>query len=110
MVCTHWGLDAEERKDQARALAEIVKSIASPVVVCGDFNENASGAAMQMLLESTGLLDADTSQNRPTFLSDNPTTRIDFILHSPDLIVRNVEVISSLASDHLPVLVDFDRA
>lgn len=110
VVCTHWGLDAEERKDQARALAEIVKSIASPVVVCGDFNENASGAAMQMLLESTGLLDADTSQNRPTFLSDNPTTRIDFILHSPDLIVRNVEVISSLASDHLPVLVDFDRA
>ena len=110
VFCTHWGLDGEERSHQALALAQSIRSAGNPVIVCGDFNENASGPAVQALLEATGLIDADAALNRPTFLSDNPTVRIDFVLHSPDLLVRNVEVVASLASDHLPVLVDFERA
>ncbi|MCW3097867.1 MAG: Metal-dependent hydrolase [Chthonomonadaceae bacterium] len=110
VFCTHWGLDSEERSHQALALANSVRAAGHPVVVCGDFNENAEGLAVRALLEATGLLDADTALNRPTFLSDNPTTRIDFVLYSPDLVVRNVEVVPSLASDHLPVLVDLERA
>ncbi|MCW3053336.1 MAG: Metal-dependent hydrolase [Chthonomonadales bacterium] len=110
VFCTHWGLDAEERTHQAVALAMSVQAAGNPVVVCGDFNEDANGEAVRALLEATGLRDADAALNRPTFLSDSPTTRIDFVLHSADLVVRNVEVISSLASDHLPVLVDFDPA
>lgn len=110
VFCTHWGLDAEERNLQAIRLAEIVRSVEGSVVVCGDFNENASGEALQALLKNTGLIDADATLNRPTFLSDNPTTRIDFVLHSADLVARNVEVIPTMASDHLPVLVDFERA
>lgn len=109
VFCTHWGLDAEERTQQALALAQSVRAAGSPVIVCGDFNENAEGSAVRRLLDATGLLDADAKLNRPTFVSDNPTTRIDFVLYSPDLSVRNVEVIPSLASDHLPVLVDFER-
>ncbi len=108
VFCTHWGLDAEERTYQATALAQSVAAAGHPVIVCGDLNENASSKAVRMLLEATGLLDADALQNRSTFLSDNPTARIDFVLHSSDLVVRNVEVIASLASDHRAVLVDFD--
>ncbi len=110
VFCTHWGLDAEERSNQAVALAQSVRAVGHPVIVCGDFNENAEGPAVRSLLEATGLQDADSVLNRPTFLSDNPTIRIDFVLHSADLVVRNVEVIASLASDHLPVLVDLERA
>ena len=110
VFCTHWGLDAEERSHQALALAQSVRAAGHPIIVCGDFNENAEGISVRSLLEATGLLDADAALNRPTFPSNNPTTRIDFVLHSSDLAVRNVEVISSLASDHLPVLVDFELA
>lgn len=110
VFCTHWGLDAEERSHQAVALGQSVRAAGGPVIVCGDFNEDASGEGMRALLAATGLRDADAERNRPTFLSDNPTTRIDFVLHSADLVVRNVEVIATLASDHLPVLVDFERA
>ena len=110
VFCTHWGLDAEERTHQALALAHSVRAAGCPVIVCGDFNENASGAAMQSLLEATGLRDADAALNRPTFTADNPTTRIDFVLYSSDLRVLNVEVLRTLASDHLPVAVDFELA
>lgn len=110
VFCTHWGLDAEERTHQAGALAQSIRSAGHPVIVCGDLNEIASGEAVRTLLEATGLQDADALLNRPTFLSDNPTTRIDFVLHSTDMIVRNVEVIASEASDHRPLLVDFDPA
>ena len=108
VFCTHWGLDAEERTHQAVALAHSVRAAGHPVIVCGDFNEDAAGSAVKSLLEATGLLDADAAQNRPTFISDNPTVRIDFVLHSADLAVRHIEVVKSLASDHLPVLVDFE--
>ncbi len=108
IFCTHWGLDAEERLHQATALAMSVRAAGHPVIVCGDLNENAEGEAVRSLLAASGLLDADAALNRPTFLSDNPTTRIDFVLHSPGLTVRNVEVVSILASDHLPLLVDLE--
>jgi endonuclease/exonuclease/phosphatase family metal-dependent hydrolase len=109
VFCTHWGLEAEERREQATALAQSILLAPGPVVVCGDFNENAEGEALRAFLEASGLRDADAERNHPTFVSDKPTTRIDFILHSADLVVQNVEVIASLASDHLPVLVDFAR-
>ncbi len=110
VLSTHWGLNDEERLQQAEALALIVRGSSHPIIVCGDLNENANGEAVQKLLLATGLLDSDAAHNRSTFLSDNPTTRIDFILHSSDLRAVNVEVVSSLASDHLPVLVDFEAA
>ncbi|MCW3051152.1 MAG: Metal-dependent hydrolase [Chthonomonadales bacterium] len=110
VFCTHWGLDPEERSQQAIALAGSVRAAGSPVIVCGDFNEDAEGEGVRSLLDLSGLKDADAALNRPTFIADNPTTRIDFVMHSSDLVVRNVEVIPTLASDHLPLLVDFERA
>jgi len=110
VFCTHWGLDPEERSHQAIALAEGVRAAGGPVIVCGDFNEDAEGEGVRSLLDLTGLKDADAALNRPTFIADNPTARIDFVMHSGDLVARNVEVIRTLASDHLPLLVDFEPA
>jgi len=109
VFCTHWGLDPEERSQQAIALAESVRAASGPVIVCGDFNEDAQGEGVRSLLDLTGLKDADAALNRPTFIADDPTSRIDFVMHSADLVARNVEVIPTLASDHLPLLVDFER-
>ena len=107
VICTHWGLSAGERKQQAEALAEIVRNAPRPLIVGGDFNETPDGEAIRLLLAQTGLKDVDVNQNRATFVSNNPTNRIDFLLYSPDLEAANVEVVPSLASDHLPVSADF---
>ena len=62
---------------------------------------------MRYLRDATGLLDADEARNRLTFPSDKPEARIDLILHSPELNPQGVEVLTTLASDHLPVVADF---
>jgi endonuclease/exonuclease/phosphatase family metal-dependent hydrolase len=110
VFCTHWGLDDEERRLQAEAMAAIIGPAPRPLVFCGDLNEAADGRAVKLLIERTGLLDADAALNRPTFTSDAPTVRIDYCLYSPDLHVTRVDVGSSLASDHLPLSVDLELA
>lgn len=106
IFCTHWGLEPGERKLQAEALAHLVNAAPRPVVVCGDFNETPDGEAIRDLLERASLIDAGAANNLPTFNAANPTARIDYILHSPDLRAVNFEVIASAASDHLPVMAD----
>lgn len=109
VICTHWGLETEERKEHSAALAEIVNAAPHPVIVGGDFNESPDGEAVQALLAATGLRDADTERKRPTFVSNEPTARIDLLLYSNEFEARNVEIVPSLASDHLPLVADFRR-
>ena len=106
VFCTHWGLDASERKLQAEALANLVNAARRPVIVCGDLNETPDGEAVRDLLSRSSLIDAGAAFNLPTFPSPQAASRIDYILHSPDLRVASFEVISSTASDHLPVMAD----
>jgi endonuclease/exonuclease/phosphatase family metal-dependent hydrolase len=106
IFCTHWGLDAAERMQQAEALANLVNAAPRPLIVCGDLNETPNGPAVRDLLERTGLIDPNAGGNCPTFTSTNPTARIDYILHSPDLRAAAFEVLRSEASDHLPVMAD----
>lgn len=106
VFCTHWGLEAGERMLQAEALANLANAAPRPLVIAGDLNETPDGAAVQDLMKRAGLIDAGRDNNAPTFASINPSVRIDYILHSPDLRAASFEVISSQASDHLPVLAD----
>jgi endonuclease/exonuclease/phosphatase family metal-dependent hydrolase len=110
IFCTHWGLESGERMEQAQELARLVNAAPRPVIICGDLNEASDGAAIRHLLSTTGLMDADATQNRPTFDADNPTIRIDYCLYSSELKLTHLEVLSTYASDHLPVLADFEKA
>ena len=105
---THWGLDPEERKVQAEALASWVNVAPRPVILAGDLNETPEGEALQLLLSLTGLIDAGAASNLPTFPTTGPASRIDYLLHSPDLRLLRLETLSSSASDHLALLGDFE--
>jgi len=107
VFCTHFGLDTDERVGQTNALTLLVRTADGPTIVCGDLNEGSDGAAVKTFVAQSGLIDADANQNKATFVSDNPTVRIDYVLHTADLCMVNVEAVPSLASDHLPLLVDF---
>ncbi len=107
VFCTHWGLSSEERLKQAARLAELVAVAPAPTLVCGDFNERADASGLRLLLEKTGLTDADAAENRPTYPADRPDARIDFILHPPTLALGSLTAIETLASDHLPLVAEF---
>lgn len=110
VFCTHWGLQEEERRQQAAELAALINAAPRPLILCGDLNEGADGAALRHLLTETGLRDADAERNQATYPSNAPSARIDYILYSPELTLRHYEVVASEASDHRPILADFDRA
>jgi len=107
VFCTHWGLNGTERERQGARLANLVLAVPGPVLVCGDFNEDAEAPGLRLLLSQTGLLDADTAERRLTYPADTPAARIDYILHSPSLTLQDIFPVSSLASDHLPLVADF---
>ena len=107
VFCTHWGLNSAERERQAARLAELLAAVSGPILVCGDFNENSEASGLRQLLSQTGLQDADADSRRLTYPADTPAARIDYILSSPELTLQNVFPVTTLASDHLPLVADF---
>jgi endonuclease/exonuclease/phosphatase family metal-dependent hydrolase len=104
---THWGLSPEERLEQGEAVTKILAKATKPIILCGDFNERAEEAGVTFVRENAGLLDADAAQNRFTYATDNPYARIDFVLHSPTLVCETVMIVETQASDHFPLVADF---
>ena len=108
VCCTHLGLSEDERVRQIDAIAAEVNASPHDVALMGDFNERAGGEAVKRLLDVCALRDAGSGSDLPTYPSDKPDARIDFAFCSPGLSVRSVSVVETLASDHLPVVVDMD--
>jgi len=107
LFCTHFGLSGEERVKQAARLAELVSDAAYPVIVCGDFNERSDAPAVRLLLEQTGLVDADAALDRWTYPVNALEARIDYVFYSLSLACRELLVVETQASDHLPVVGGF---
>lgn len=105
VFCTHWGLDRDERLTQARELAAFVNAAPSPKLICGDFNERSEAAGVTELIALAGLIDA-YPDGPPTFDADQPSERIDMILHDPSIAIDSISVIDTQASDHLPLVAD----
>ena len=77
-----------------------------PVLLAGDLNARIGSKPMKELLEN-GWADTEPG-GKPTFPSDNPRRRIDYVLFrkSDPWKVVSVEVLDEpIASDHAPVLV-----
>ncbi len=106
VCCTHWGLNSEERLRQAEAMSSYLNQQDLPLLVAGDFNDLPEMPSLRSLLDATGFTDADAQSNRPTYPADVPTHRIDYVLASPHFGIERVEVGTSQASDHLPLIVD----
>lgn len=110
VFCAHLGLESRERVRHAETIADAIRERSGAVVVAGDFNEAIDGQAVRTLLSRTGLRDAAVSSPKPTYPGDTPCSRIDFLLHSEDLIVDDAFVADSDASDHRPLVADFSFA
>lgn len=108
--CTHWGLNSEERLIQAAETAAVIKNAVHPCVLCGDLNDRDSSPAVRELISSSGLRDLfhDIGKPGPTFPSDTPRTRIDYILGAPSIKGISVKVLETPASDHLPIIADIE--
>lgn len=107
LFCTHLGLTDKERLTQTRELAALLNAASSPKLICGDFNEEAKDAGIRELIKSAGLVDSSPN-GKPTFDAAKPSNRIDMVLCDPSIKVLATSVLSSEASDHLPLVVDLE--
>lgn len=111
-ISTHLvsGINPDERELQTEALADMVGRKATRTVLVGDFNALDWHAEMRPIYRV--LDDAWKSlrlkSDGSTHPSLNPIYRIDYVFSSSDTPATAASVVPSLASDHLPVVVDLD--
>ena len=120
VINTHLGLVPREQQVQAAHLAGPAwlghPDLRGPTILLGDFNATASSIVYRTLtatLEPARRL-APTKQPTSTFPSQLPVLRIDHLFVSAGIEVRDVfapfEPLTRAASDHLPLVMDFDLA
>ncbi len=110
VFCTHWGLDPAERAIQSTETAAHINIISSPKLLCGDLNDIDKTPPIMGLISAAGLHDLarDAGAAAPTFPSDNPRIRIDYIFGSPNIRIFKAKVIQSPASDHCALSADIE--
>lgn len=119
VINTHLGLVPREQQLQAAALAGpswLAHPLCTePVILLGDFN--ATGASVVHRILSARLRECRAAapnhgRRTSTFPSGLPMLKIDHVFMSENLKVRSVQAPFTpkirVASDHLPLIVDFD--
>lgn len=103
-LATHLGLSSEARRVQVEKIAAVLREVAVPFILAGDFNCLPGATDLAPLFPLVADAAAGSDQPAPTFPAGDPQERIDYIFLSPHWRVRDIKVIESKASDHLPVL------
>jgi endonuclease/exonuclease/phosphatase family metal-dependent hydrolase len=113
----HLGTSFLERREQARRFvsAEILEQpdVKGARMVAGDFNEWTRGLATRMLAEHLQSADIVAHlKRRTTYPGVLPFMHLDHIYYDPAFHLRAMRLhrtrLALLASDHLPLLADFD--
>jgi endonuclease/exonuclease/phosphatase family metal-dependent hydrolase len=120
VINTHLGLVPREQRIQAAALAgkdwTLVPPPGTPLLLVGDMNATPRNAAYRILAArlAEARRAAPFSHRAPTFPSTFPVLAIDHVFASESVAVDAVRTpldpLSRLASDHLPLVVDFSLA
>jgi endonuclease/exonuclease/phosphatase family metal-dependent hydrolase len=103
--------DDAERMANVRELIEMIhRDAALPVIIAGDFNDvpgSRTHAAMKQVFQD--VWEIVGQDHGYTFSSVQPTRRIDYVFYKPEgaLTPQRAWVPLSLASDHLPLVVEF---
>lgn len=98
-----------ERIAQVAAVRDIIGVPRESVVLTGDLNARPDTPEIAALTED--LVDAWAEAgvgDGYTLSATNPYARIDYVMHSADVVARTAAVLSTDGSDHLPVVADLE--
>jgi endonuclease/exonuclease/phosphatase family metal-dependent hydrolase len=118
VINTHLGLVPAEQRAQAAFLASPAwldhKDCRWPAILLGDFNATATSVVYRTLTAKLQPARRLARRKRPTstFPSPLPVLRIDHLFVSPGIHVQDVfapfDPLTRVASDHLPLVMDFE--
>jgi endonuclease/exonuclease/phosphatase family metal-dependent hydrolase len=99
--------DNLEREEQAKKIVELLSTATEPTILVGDLNAIPGTPEIttlkNVLVDSWDKVGVGNGYTIPVV---NPTARIDYVLATPDTRFRRAKVVSTDASDHLPLVVD----
>ncbi len=117
IITTHLGLGTEERRLQMEALTGPdwlgAVPLGEDVLLCGDFNSLPGSVPYRLAARRLQDAQAVLKRHTPlrTFSSTQPFARIDHIFASSSFVPEKIWVprdrVTRVASDHLPLVVDF---
>jgi endonuclease/exonuclease/phosphatase family metal-dependent hydrolase len=97
----------EERLAQVAAIRSIVAEARESVVLVGDLNATPDSPEIGAITEDLADAWAQAGEGDGfTYDAASPHARIDYVLTSSDVVARTAAVVTSDASDHLPVVAD----
>jgi endonuclease/exonuclease/phosphatase family metal-dependent hydrolase len=106
VVGTHLGLDPDARIAQVRRLIEILDGLAPPVILAGDLNAYP-GSPELAELEKWGRMAGPG--DLATYPADRPDRHIDHVFAGPGCDIIRARTVSTLYSDHLPIVAAFSK-
>lgn len=110
LIC-HLALGSKARKKQINELIKIVNQIKNPVILMGDFNTFHGDKEIKQLLNKTHLNDKIKLDKKDILFTEptwHPSRRLDYILTSNEIKVKNYRILNYHFSDHLPLMIDFE--
>jgi endonuclease/exonuclease/phosphatase family metal-dependent hydrolase len=110
-VTTHLDYQYEDgRLFETEQLLKFLVDVKGPMILVADLNDEPVGSAYQLLLRSfkDAWLDSRTKALGLSYPADKPVKRIDYVFYraSDPLRAEKAWVVDTLASDHVPVVVD----
>jgi endonuclease/exonuclease/phosphatase family metal-dependent hydrolase len=103
----HLALNYKTRQAQILHLYHLIKETNRPCIVAGDFNAFMGEDEIKLLMSASGMQNADKDM-QPSYPSHKPKRHLDFILHSPEIMIKNFSMPNVQLSDHLPLIIDFE--
>ena len=92
---------------QAKEINRVFSSNKYPTILAGDLNAEPNSKTMN-ILESFWTASYDKNNPQPTFSSENPTKKIDYVLYYPKhrwKVLKKETICDTIASDHCGYLV-----
>ena len=100
VLVTHFGLEPDEQENAVKTVLEHIRE--EKCILMGDFNVEPQNELLNPIRER--LIDTSLGfcENQPSFPSDKPRIKIDYIFVSKDIEVKSAQIAEIIASDHRP--------
>ncbi|MBR2296367.1 MAG: endonuclease/exonuclease/phosphatase family protein [Clostridia bacterium] len=100
VLVVHFGLNPDEQKNAVKTILEHLEN--EKCILMGDFNITPDNPLLAPIKERMRDTSIGFCENKPSFPSDKPKIKIDYIFVSPDIEVVSADIPKIIASDHRP--------
>lgn len=103
---SHFGLAHGEQENAVETVLNIAAETDGAIILMGDFNMTPDNQVLQRLNERFVDVHAMLGKAEPTFPSDSPEIRIDYVF-ARGIKAVSAETVKTVASDHYPITAEF---